>query len=645
MADRTDNFGLLALKPGDGLSAGGYAFLNDNIWKIDRLLAATVSHDHTNTGLTLADPTTAPTLALDTSSGNLPAGTTVRYRYTYVDQYGAETAAAPEASVSTAAVIQKPLAPGVLAVITGGTLLGGLYNYALTAYSGTNTHETNIGGRNNTSVPFTTATNSIALTMPAAPVGATGFNIYRRAPGEAYYAYLGSLPIANLDLPGASGDFAHTPDSTAVSVTGDIDIRCHAAADDWTPVSTQAFVGKWQVAANASYILQLESSGNLRLSWSTTGADSLTATSTVAVSFSDGNIGHVRATLDVDNGASGRDVTFYTSVDGVTWTQLGATVTAAGITSIFDGTALLTVGAYADAGTTEMFAGTIFSAQIYSGIGGTLVADFNPSADANTGDPSFVSSTGETWTIAGSAAIASSSYTDTNSVSPNSSRQPPSTNLTNSTNNVTVTLPGAVPANSTWKVYRTFISGNWEASDLNHVTQETFVGSGIITPSFLDLGNGTGLGTIPEVTEIAAVPSQISNNEVDFAWDAATWVASVSGWSLGNGTVVSRYVQLGKLVFAKITVTAGSTTTFGSALTLDLPATALAAQHLGMNGVAIDSSTGDVAPVLCQLNTTTSLTFLPLATVIQAGAGLSGTTPWTWANGDSVEALIVYEAA
>lgn len=430
MAAKTDNFGLTVLEPGDPLSADGYAFINGNIQKIDRLLAAGLTHDHTAVSAGVADPTLAPTLTLDTASGNLPAGTTIRYRYTWVDQYGQETAASPEATVSTSAVVQAPGAADVSTVTSGGSLLGGVYNYALSAYVSTNTNETTIGNRQNVSVPYTTGTNTNSLTMPALPSGATGFNIYRRGPGEAFFSYLTS----------------------------------------------------------------------------TTGA----------------------------------------------------------------------------------------------------------------------------------------TYTDDGAVAVTESRQPQIVNTTNSTNNVLIELPEALPSNATWKIYRTFVSGNWNASNLKHVTEETFVGSGIIADEYTDLGLGTGLEVAPEVTEIGQVPAQISNDEVDFAY--VSYTPTISGWSEGDATVVGEYAELGKLVFVKFTFTHGTTTTTASPLSVTLPVTAAAAGWAGMNAVLTDNGSGD-APALVELTSTTNFTVRPLSSVTAIDTAVEDGTPWTWAQNDVVTASFMYEAA
>jgi hypothetical protein len=105
----------------------------------------------------------------------------------------------------------------------------------------------------------------------------------------------------------------------------------------------------------------------------------------------------VRVTLDVDNGASGNDARFFTSVDGVSWTQLGATVTTAGVTSIFNSTTNVKVGSTFLGGT--FTAGKMYRAQIFNGIDGTKVLDVDTSQITSGAATSFTALTGQTVTI------------------------------------------------------------------------------------------------------------------------------------------------------------------------------------------------------------------------------------------------------
>lgn len=172
---------------------------------------------------------------------------------------------------------------------------------------------------------------------------------------------------------GVNSNFVSVPDSTALSITGDIDIRIDLSLTDWTPSASQYFLGKWNTSNQRSYTMGIGSTGFLTFAWSSAGNNVLQLTSTTAVEFADNSRNWVRATMDVDNGASGYTLTFYTSSDGSTWTQLGLPITNAGVTSIFDSTAVLEVGAYS--GGTQAVAGTVYRAIIKNGIDGTTVFD------------------------------------------------------------------------------------------------------------------------------------------------------------------------------------------------------------------------------------------------------------------------------
>lgn len=206
-----------------------------------------------------------------------------------------------------------------------------------------------------------------------------------------------------LFLSGTSGNYASTPDAASLDIVGDIDIRARVALNDWTPAAESTLIAKYTATGNQrSYGLAVTAAGNLILRWSTDGTAESTATSTAATGFTDGTTHWVRATLDVDNGAVGNTATFYTSEDGSTWTQLGNTVTAAGVTSIFASTAVLEIGSQTG-GTVNVAAGKFFRGEVLSGIGGMSVAAPIASASAN----GITDATPLTWTVQGTAYISS----------------------------------------------------------------------------------------------------------------------------------------------------------------------------------------------------------------------------------------------
>lgn len=195
-----------------------------------------------------------------------------------------------------------------------------------------------------------------------------------------------------LYLPGSNGNYASTPDAAVLDITGDIDIRARVALDDWTPAATQTLVSKRGAAGQRSWQLDVvATSGVLRLGWTEDGTTFILESSTAAPTVSDGARLWIRATLDVDDGGGNYVVKFYTGGAGETpaWVQLGATVTiAAGPTSIFSSTSPVECGSSVG-GTTQLMAGALYRAQIYDGIGGTLVFD----ADFSTAEEPYATFT------------------------------------------------------------------------------------------------------------------------------------------------------------------------------------------------------------------------------------------------------------
>lgn len=198
-------------------------------------------------------------------------------------------------------------------------------------------------------------------------------------------------------LPGANSNYLSVPDSAALDITGDLDLRVWCALDDWTPAAVQILIGKREVNQIA-YQMAIDTTGNVRLLWSTNGTAGILATSTAATGVADGTAKWVRATLDVDNGAGGYSVQFFLSDNGTSWTQLGTTVTVAGVTSIFASTANLNVGAR-NSGGAEPAAGKFYRAQVLNGIGGTVVCDVNMSVLTSSAQTTFTESSSNAATV------------------------------------------------------------------------------------------------------------------------------------------------------------------------------------------------------------------------------------------------------
>ncbi|MFD8075800.1 hypothetical protein ACFV3E_24485 [Streptomyces sp. NPDC059718] len=248
-----------------------------------------------------------------------------------------------------------------------------------------------------------------------------------RNPVGPYYGALGrntqlrvSVPYgaSYLRVDGSYGATASTPDSAGISVTGDLDARIDLSLDSWR--SYQNLAGQYAGGTDQrSWALQISAAGKLSVGWSTDGTSATRrwATSTAPVPNPGDKRKALRVTIDVNNGASGCTVVFYTSdtING-TWTQLGDPVVAAGTTSIFNGSYDLTVGDLPGLFNNvddifESFAiiGRVHAFQLRNGIAGSVVANPNFSA-ATAGVSSFVDSNGLTWSINNAAEVCDRRY-------------------------------------------------------------------------------------------------------------------------------------------------------------------------------------------------------------------------------------------
>ncbi len=206
-----------------------------------------------------------------------------------------------------------------------------------------------------------------------------------------------------LDLPGSAGATASMPDGAVLGFTGDLDVRVHLALDDWTPAGLGQFVmSQWDSPTNEGWYFAVLASGVLEFGFTTNGSTDLVTDSTAATGFANNSDHWIRVILDVNNGAGGRTVYFYTSDDGVTWTQLGASVTTAGTVVRFNSTAPLTIGALTDPGLE--LAARVRYAEVRNGADATVVA--NPDfMSVGPGVTSFRDGVGNTWTVNGTAAV------------------------------------------------------------------------------------------------------------------------------------------------------------------------------------------------------------------------------------------------
>lgn len=215
-------------------------------------------------------------------------------------------------------------------------------------------------------------------------------------------------PQVALSLPGVEGSFASTPDTAVLDITGDIDIRVDVQPASWRPAEPEILIAKTE--GPFSWAFSLGTDGKLSFDWTTDGTlgTRVTVLSTAAVSSSATRLA-LRVTLDVNNGAAGKTTTFYTAptIAG-SWTLLGSAVITAGTTSIFSSSVDLAVGAGSNGAALftpgNTLSGRVFAAELRNGIGGTLVAAPDFSAQ-DPEDDEFTDSVGLVWTVQEQAAL------------------------------------------------------------------------------------------------------------------------------------------------------------------------------------------------------------------------------------------------
>ena len=135
-------------------------------------------------------------------------------------------------------------------------------------------------------------------------------------------------------------------------------------------------------------------------------------------------------------------------------------------------------------------------------------------------------------------------------------------------------------------------------------------------------------------------------NDLRLSWAAWTsYTPTLTGFTLGNGTITGASLTIGKTVLWRVSLTFGTTTTAASASpTFTLPATGLAASNLPVNALFYDLSTTTYYQAVGRQNSTTTV-----ALAIPGASGVfttpTTTTPFTWTTGDVILASGVVEIA
>lgn len=164
---------------------------------------------------------------------------------------------------------------------------------------------------------------------------------------------------------------------------------------------------------------------------------------------------------------------------------------------------------------------------------------------------------------------------------------------------------------------------NTIVSEINGALDSDNIAAGGVVPNSLSSGTGT-------------------------SWAWQSWTPTYTNITVGNGTVVAKFIQVGKTVIARWRLTCGSTTSISNDMMVSLPVTANSEyeQWDAVGTVSlVDASVPLVIGGLAQLDSTTLVR--PLIYDYNGGTDgqMTGAFPITEAAGDKFGLLLIYQAA
>jgi len=204
-----------------------------------------------------------------------------------------------------------------------------------------------------------------------------------------------------VELDGSS-DYISTPDSAANSVTGDIDIRAKVAFGNVGIEDHQIVVAK-SLNDTDDYVFQKLWTSNTF----TLFVGGVSKTSAAFTGVTDDTAIWVRVICDIDNGSGGADFKFYqSSNEGVSWTQVGTTITHGSTLTVTTSSTPLYLGIREAWGSKySPLVGKIYYAEVRDGIDGDIVARFN-AADVDASHTYFANiDTEDKWTNNGATYV------------------------------------------------------------------------------------------------------------------------------------------------------------------------------------------------------------------------------------------------
>ena len=131
-----------------------------------------------------------------------------------------------------------------------------------------------------------------------------------------------------------------------------------------------------------------------------------------------------------------------------------------------------------------------------------------------------------------------------------------------------------------------------------------------------------------------------------------SWTPTWTNLTIGNGTAVAKFAKIGTLVFCRISLVFGSTTSISGSVSFSLPVTG--ATYAGTAGLtwlggvrALDASVPAIFEgVIVNASTTTAaISFIDTSGTYAMRVLASSTVPFTWTTSDEIAGEFTYEAA
>lgn len=172
----------------------------------------------------------------------------------------------------------------------------------------------------------------------------------------------------------------------------------------------------------------------------------------------------------------------------------------------------------------------------------------------------------------------------------------------------------------------------------------------IVTVANMQISNGV-LNSANAVTAVSiaagAVQPQALQSGTGSGWSWQSWSPTPTNYSVGNGTVISKYIQIGKTVFVKFVFTLGSTSSVIGSVSFTLPVTAVSTSAVLPDGLAqyTISTSQFLGWAYLASTTSASLYYMGVSSSLIVANTLDATHPGSFGAASVIATQFQYEAA